>query len=225
MIGYKQILMREVLLQSRTLRLVLNASLFFLMVLLLFPLGFESNPLFLKKILPGLVWIAALFAFLLSAEGAFFLESEAGVLEQWLLSSVPMHTRVRIKLLVQWFSLILPLIMLSFVIAILFHLRAKEMGVLMLSLICGTPTLYFLCAFSAVFGLHLKKQGLFTALIVLPLTLPVMVFGGGVLTYAMDGLPVSGHLALLLAVALLAVYALPYAISAVIRVGVADVFS
>jgi heme exporter protein B len=214
---------REALLQWRALRGVVNASLFFLMVLFLFPLGFEANPSLLKKILPGLVWIAALFAFVLSAEGVFQSENEDGVLEQWLLSAQPMHTRIRVKLFVHWLSLILSLMILCVLIALLFNLNAAEMGVLMLSLVCGTPTLYMLCAFSSAFGLRLKSQGLFTALIVLPLTLPVMIFGGGVLTYAMQGLPVSGHLALLLAVALLAVWGLPYAIAAVIRVGVADV--
>ncbi len=219
----KQIIGREVILQWRALRSVVNASLFFLMVLLLFPLSFEADPVLLKKILPGLVWIAALFALFLSADTVFQEENETGVLEQWLLSSVPMHTRIRVKLLVHWLSHIIPLLLLCFLIAVLFDLTGFEMGVLMLGLLCGTPTLYMLCAFSAAFGLSLKSQGLFTALIVLPLTLPVMIFGGGVLTSAIQELPVSGHLALLLAVAIVAVWGVPYAISAVIRVSVADV--
>jgi heme exporter protein B len=223
MIFLTQIFKREILLQWRSLRSVVNASLFFLMVLLLFPLGFEANPHLLKKILPGLIWIAALFAFFLSAEGVFQQENEDGVLEQWLLSDAPMHMRIRVKLFVHWVSLIIPIIGLCFLVALLFDLKAIEMGVLMLSLLCGTPTLYMLSAFSAAFGLGLKSQGLFTALIVLPLTLPVMIFGGGVLIQAMQALPVSGNLALLLAVAVLVAWGLPYAISAVIRVGLADV--
>ncbi len=222
MSGLKQVIAREVVLQKRALRTVMNAGLFFVMVLLLFPLGFEASPLLLKKILPGLIWIAALFAFLLSAESVFQQESEDGVLEQWILSRVAMHTRIRTKLIVHWVSLMMPLVSLCFLIALLFDLNAFEMGVLILSLLCGTPALYVLCAFSAAFGLSLKNQGLFTALIVLPLTLPVMIFGGGVLTHAMQGLVVSGDLALLLAVSILAIWGLPYAISAVIRVGVAD---
>ncbi len=219
----RQTIRREVLLQWRTLRSVINASLFFVMVLLLFPLGFEANVSLLQKVLPGLVWIAALFAFFLSAEGVFQEEYEVGVLEQWLISSKPLHTRIRVKLLVHWLTHILPLLLLCCVVAIVFDLRLNQMGVLMLSLTCGTPTLYMLCAFSAAFGLGLKNQGLFTALIVLPLTLPVMIFGGGVLTSVMQNISVSGHLALLLAIAILAVFGIPYAISAVIRVGVADV--
>ena len=143
-------------------------------------------------------------------------------MEQWRLSVVPMHARVRAKLMVHWLGHMLPLVCLSPIIALLFGLNTLETGVLVLSLLCGTPMLFALCAFSATFGLGLTRQGLFTALIVLPLTLPVMIFGGGVLTAIMHGLSVRGHLALLLAGALLAFWGLPYAIAAVIRVGVAD---
>ena len=213
---------REILLQWRVLRGVLNASLFFLVVLLLFPLGFEANPALLKKILPGLVWIAALFAFLLSAEHLFYQEYEDGVLAQWVLSDKPMHVRVRVKLLVHWMSLILPLMLACFLIALCFDLNQFELGILMLGLLCGTPSLYACCAFSAVFGLGLKHQGFLSALIVLPLVLPILVFGGGILTQAMQGIYASGHLALLLAVAVLSIWGMPYAISVVIRMGVAD---
>ncbi len=219
----RQCFLREVVLQVREVRRLLNAGLFFLMVLAIFPLGFEANQSALKQLLPGLVWIAALFAFLLSAEGIFHVESEAGVLEQWMLSDVPMHTRIRIKLLVHWLSILLPLMLLSLLVAVLFDLSLSLWGVLAVSLAFGTPILYVLAAFSAAFGLSLKHQGLLTALIVLPLCLPVMVFGGGVLTKAMQGLPVSGDFAFLLAIAILAVWGVPYAVAAVIRVGVADV--
>jgi heme exporter protein B len=222
MMHLKLMAQREGVLQWRALRSVLNASLFFLMVLLLFPLCFPADPMFLKKLLPGLVWVAALFAFFLSAEGVFYHEAEDGVLEQWLLSPEPMHHRIRVKLGIHWLSNLLPLLVLCPLIMILFNLAWVETGILMLSLLCGTPMLFILAVFSAVFGLGLARQGLFTALILLPLTLPVMIFGGGVLTAAMQGLPVSGHLALLLALALLAFWCLPYAIAAVIRVSVAD---
>ncbi|MCH9689954.1 MAG: heme exporter protein CcmB [Gammaproteobacteria bacterium] len=223
MMSYQAIIAREVILQWRTLRRIVNAGLFFLMVLVLFPLGFEANPILLKKILPGLVWIAALFSFFLGAEAIFQQENEDGVLEQWLLSAVPMHMRIRIKLCIHWLSLIIFLMCVCFLIALLFDLNGIELGVLILSLVCGTPTLYALCAFSAAFGLGLNNQGLFSALIVLPLMLPVIIFGGGVLTLAIQGLPVSGHLAWLLAMSILSFWGLPYAISAVIRIGVADV--
>ncbi|NCT56790.1 MAG: heme exporter protein CcmB [Legionella sp.] len=213
----KQALLREITLQKRQFRGTLNACLFFFMVVMLFPLSFPSDPVFLRQLLPGLVWIAVLFAFFLSAEHLFQQEHEDGVLEQWVISREPMHVRVRIKLMVHWLTNLGPLILFCPILAILFNLNGYEIGVLSLSLVCATPTLMALCAFSAVFGIGLKRQGLFTALILLPLTLPVIVFGGGVLTAAMQGLPISGHLALLSALSILAFWGLPWAISGVIR--------
>jgi len=216
----KQVFLREITLQKRQLRSTVNACLFFFMVVMLFPLSFPSDPVFLRKLLPGLVWIAVLFAFFLSAEHLFQQENEHGVLEQWLLSHEPMQVRVRMKLMIHWLANLVPLVFFCPILALLFDLNVYETGVLILSLLCATPTLIGLCAFSSVFGLGLKRQGLFTALILLPLTLPVIVFGGGVLTAVMQGLPISGHLALLSAISILAFWGLPWAISGVIRASV-----
>jgi len=221
MMFLRQVFLREMILQKRQLRGTLNACLFFLMVVILFPLSFPSDPVFLRKLLPGLVWIAVLFAFFLSAEHLFLQEDEDGVLEQWLISDKPMQVRVRIKLFVHWLTHLVPLVLFCPILAILFDLNLYETGVLSLSLFCATPTLIALCAFSSVFGIGLKQQGVFTALILLPLTLPVIIFGGGVLSAAMQGLPISGHLALLSAVSILAFWGLPWAISGVIRASVA----
>ncbi len=221
MIFLRQAFLREIILQKRQLRSTMNACLFFLMVVMLFPLSFPSDPVFLRKVLPGLVWIAVLYAFFLSAEHLFQQEYENGVLEQWLLSDHPMHVRVRMKLFVHWFTHLVPLILFCPVIALLFDLNFYETGVLSLSLLCASPTLIALCAFSSVFGIGLKQQSLFTALILLPLTLPVIVFGGGVLTAAMHHLPISGHLALLSALSIVAFWGLPWGISGVIRASVA----
>lgn len=221
MMFFKQAFLREITLQKRQLRGTVNACLFFFMVVMLFPLSFPSDLVFLRKLLPGLVWIAVLFSFFLSAEHVFQQEYEDGVLEQWLLSDEPMQVRVRIKLVVHWLTNLAPLILFCPILTILFDLNLYETSVLSLSLLCATPTLIALCAFSSACGIGLKRQGLFTALILLPLTLPVIIFGGGVLTAAMQGFPISGHLALLLAISILAFWGLPWAISGVIRAGVA----
>ena len=88
----------------------------------------------------------------------------------------------------------------------------------MLSLLCGTPALLFLCALAAAFGVGINQKGALMALILIPLTLPVLIFGSGTLNTALQGLPVSGYLALLLAISVIAVGFLPYAIAGVIRV-------
>lgn len=218
-----QMFRREIMLQWRMRRGVINASLFFLMIMVLFPLGFESDVMLLKKILPGLVWIAALFAFFLSSEVLFQHEYEDGVLLLWLIDKYPMQLRIRIKLVVYWVVYCIPLLLFSIFIGVLFDLTMHEVMLLVLALLCGTPTLALLSAFSAAFGVGFKQQGVFTALIVLPLILPILIFGGGVLTHAMQGMDVHGQIAFLLAIAILSFWAIPYAIASVIRIGVADV--
>lgn len=219
----KHWLIREALLHWRMRRNVINASLFFLMIMVLFPMGFEADPALAKKVLPGLFWIAALFAYFLSANVLFQHEYDDGVLTSWLLDSYPTHVRVRIKLMVYWLVYCLPLILFCFVVGTLFDLQMHEEFILMLGLACGTPTIAALSAFSSVFGIGYKQHGVFTALIVLPLTLPILVFGGGILVHAIEGISVRGNLAALLAIAILAFWGMPYAIASVIRVGVADV--
>ena len=107
-------------------------------------------------------------------------------------------------------------------LAILFSLNVHETLVLMLSLICGTPAILFLCALAAAFSTGLQQKGLLMALILLPLTIPVMIFGSSALIAAMQGLPVSGYLALLLAISVLSCGLLPFAVAGVIRVGLID---
>ena len=92
----------------------------------------------------------------------------------------------------------------------------------MLSLICGTPTILFLCALAASFSTGLKQKGVLMALILLPLTIPVMIFGSAAIIAAMQGLAVQGYLALLLAISLIAAGFLPFAIAGVIRISLVD---
>jgi heme exporter protein B len=103
-------------------------------------------------------------------------------------------------------------------VALIFSLNSWELFVLVISLLCGTPALLFLCALAASFGVGAHQKGALMALILLPLTLPVLIFGSGTLNLAMQDLPVSGNCALLLALSLLASGFLPYAIAGVIRI-------
>jgi heme exporter protein B len=194
---FRQQLARETLLHLRQLRLIVNSCLFFLMIIVFFPLTMTPDVNLLRTIAPGLVWIAMLFALFLSAERLFQQDYDDGVIEQWLVSM---------------------LIFCPF-LAILFSLTVHETLVLMLSLICGTPTILLLCALAAAFGTGLQQKGVLMALILLPLTIPVMIFGSGTLIASMQGLPSQGYLALLLAMSILAAAALPFAIAGVIRIG------
>ncbi|WP_133127173.1 heme exporter protein CcmB [Legionella nagasakiensis] len=219
---FKRQLWRETLLLTRQLRFVINASLFFLMVLIFFPLTMPADHMLLRMIAPGLIWIALLLALIMSAERLFQQDYEDGVIEQWLVSGYPVSLMVLAKILMHWLFNLLPLVVICPVFAVIFALNGHETMILIGSLICGSPALLFLCALAAVFSGGLKQKGIFMALILLPLTVPVMIFGSGAVTVAMQGMAVRGYLALLLAMSLVAACLLPVAIAAMMRISMAD---
>ena len=208
---------REWLVQVRQIKFLINSGLFFLMMLLLFPLTLKPEVSLMRSVAPGLVWMAMLLSLLLSAERLFQQDQEQGVLEQWLVSGQPLAVLVGSKVAAHWLFNLIPFIILSPLVAVFFSLNLWETWILILSLICGTPALLFLCALAASFGIGIDQNGTLMALILLPLTLPLLVFGSASLTNAMQGLNVDGYLALLLAMSLIAIAFLPVAIAGVIR--------
>ena len=215
-------LKRETRLIFRQSKQLINAVMFFLMIMIFFPLTMPADIELLRKFAPGLVWIAILLSMLLSAERLFQQDYEDGVIEQWLLSGYPLYGFIFAKTVVHWVFILFSILLLSPLLMVLFNFNRFEMISLLLSLICGTPALFFLCALAAVFGAGVKQKGVFMALIVLPLTIPVMIFGSSTLTAAMSGFEVQGYLALLLAMSILTLFFLPFAIAAMIKVGMVE---
>lgn len=215
---FKQQLCREGLIQIRQFRLVMNACLFFLMLTVFFPLTMPSDPLFMRSIVPGLVWIAVLLAFFLSSERLFQEDYDDGVLEQWLVSGYPLSLFVGAKLLLHWAVMMMPLLLFCPLLMLLFNLTPYETIVILASLLAGTPALLSLCALAAAFGVGLQQRGMFMALILLPLTIPLMIFGSASIMAAMQGLDMLGYLALLLAVSSIAVALMPFAIAGVLLI-------
>lgn len=213
---------REFLLHLRQPRLLLHSSLFFLMVSVFFPLTMPAETSILRTVAPGLVWIAMLLAMLLTSVGVFQQDYEDGVIEQWLISSYPLSVIIAAKLIVHWLLNLLPMLIFCPLLALLFSFNWQEMVILMVSLIVGTPAILFLCGLAAAFSAGMQQKGVLMALVLLPLTVPVMVFGSGTLTTVMQGLPVGGYLAILLALSILAAGFLPFAIAAVIRISLVD---
>jgi heme exporter protein B len=210
-------LKREQLIQVRQTRVLVNAFLLFFMILFFFPLTIPADKALLREVFPGLIWIALLFSFFLSAEQLFQQDEEDGVLEQWLISPVPLHIVLRAKLVTQAVIYILSILICCPIVMILFDIRPYELGALMLSLLFGSPTILMFCALAASFSTGLKQKGVFMALIVLPLTLPVMILGSGTLSAAMHGLPISGELALLLAMSIFTTALLPWVMGSALR--------
>jgi heme exporter protein B len=217
----KRQLHRELLLCCRQSRYVLMATLFFVMLIVFFPLTLRPEQALLRSVLPGIVWMALLLSLLISSESMFQQDYEQGVLEQWLVSGLPLSVMVTSKVLVHWMCNLIPMIVLSPFIAFLFSLSFQETAYFALSLCVGTPALMCLCALSTAFSLGTQQKGAMMALILLPLTLPILIFGSSVLSFAMIGAPVSGFLAILLALSLLALSVIPFGIAQIIRISLA----
>jgi heme exporter protein B len=213
---------RETLTYLRQIRLLLNACLLFLMFIVFFPLTLPPDIVIMRTVLPAVIWMAMLLVLLLSAERMFQQDYEQGILEQWLVSPHPLPLLITVKVLVYWLLNLLPILCLCPIIALLFSLSVWETVIIGLSLLCSTPALVYVSALAAVFGVGANQKGALMALILLPLTLPVMIFGSGAITMAMHGLPVAGYLALLSAISILAACLLPFAIAAVMRISLVD---
>lgn len=209
---------RELLLHLRQPQWLLHAALFFLMVMVFFPLTMPPEFSLLRRIAPGLIWVATLLALLLASQSLFQQDYDEGILEQWLLSGYPLSRIVFAKLLINWLLILCSLVLFCPLMAVLFHFTVYEMSILMLSFLCGTPVILLLCALAAAFSLGLQQKGVLMALILFPLAIPVMILGSATTTAAMQALPTSGYCALLCAFSILAIGLLPLTIAAVLRI-------
>lgn len=215
-------LQRDALTQWRQPGLILNAALFFVMITVFFPLSMPPNAQLLLQMAPGLVWIATLLSALLASERLFQQDYDNGVIEQWLVSADNLAALIAARLLVQWLICIVPVLLFCPILAFLFDLTWYATLILVLSLLAGTPALIGLCALAAAFATGMSQKGVFMALILLPLAIPVMIFGSGTVSAALQQEPVSAWLALLLAISLITVGFLPFAIAAIIRISLAE---
>jgi heme exporter protein B len=208
---------REWLAQVRDWRSVFNACFFFVLVCVFFPLTMPADAHLLRRIAPGIIWIAALLALFLSAERLFHPDEEEGLIEQWMVSGYPVSLLVFAKLWVHWLFHVLPMLIMCPFLVLLFRFTFSEICAVALSLLCGTPTILALCALAAAFGIGLKQKSVVMGLVVFPLTVPVMILGSTAIGLAMDGMAYSASLAMLLAIACLAMGFLPFALAAVLK--------
>jgi len=196
----------------------LNVLVFFVIVASLFPLGVGAEPNQLRAIAAGVVWVAALLAAMLSLPRLFAADLADGTLEQLLVSPQPLAVVVTAKIAAHWLLTGLPLALIAPLLGLQYHLPADALGVLLASLLVGTPVLSFLGAAGAALTLGVRGAGVLLGLLVLPLYVPVLVFGAGSVTAVLSGLNPSAHLSLL--GAFLAVSSLvgPWAACAALRV-------
>lgn len=213
-------LKRELLLVFRHRNDIINPLAFFLMVAVLFPLGVSPDPSFLAEVASGVIWVAALLACLLSIDGIFRSDYEDGSLEQMLVSSESLLLLVLAKVISHWLVTGFCLAIISPLVAMMFFLPEQGYSALILSLLLGTPTLSLMGAIGAALTVGLRKGGVLISLLVLPLYIPVLIFGAGTVQAGAMGLPIQGYLALLAAVLVLSVMLAPFAISAALKISV-----
>ncbi len=214
------IVRRDLLLAARRKSEVLTALFFFMIVVSLFPLGIGPETDMLRKIAPGVLWVAALLSAMLSLNRLFAADHQDGTLEQMALSPTPLAILVGGKVLAHWLVSGLPLVLLAPVLGIQFDLSSRALGVLMISLLLGTPLLSLIGAIGAALTLGVRGGGVLLSLLVLPLYVPALIFGAGAVEADISGLGAGGHLALLAAQMVLALFFAPWAATAALRIAV-----
>ncbi|MDO8314397.1 MAG: heme exporter protein CcmB [Rugosibacter sp.] len=209
---------RDLLLALRRKSEVLTTLFFFVIVVSLFPLGIGPEPELLKKIAPGVLWVAALLSTLLGLPRLFAADHLDGTLEQMALSPSPLALLIAGKILAHWLLCGLPLVLLAPLLGLQFALEGQTLFILSLSLLLGTPLLSLIGAMGAALTLGVRGGGVLLALLVLPLYIPTLIFGAGAVEAQSAGLGVEGHLSLLAALLALAVFFAPWATTAALRI-------
>lgn len=214
------VIRRDVLLAARRRGDWLTAQFFFVMVTSLFPLGIGPEPAMLRSIGPGVVWVAALLACLLSLGRLFADDHRDGSLEQLLLAPYPNTVLTLGKALAHWIINGIPLLLIAPVLGIQFGLPADALGVLVLSLAIGTPILSLLGAIGAALTLGLRGGGVLITLLILPLYVPVLIFGAGAVEGTLSGTGAEAHLSLLGALLVMTLLVAPWISALALRVSV-----
>lgn len=192
----------------------------FLIVVTLFPLSIGPEPQLLARIAPGIVWVAALLAALLSLERLFRDDFLDGSLEQLVLLPAPLTLTVLAKVIAHWLLTGLPLLILSPLVALLLSFNAATWQAVALTLLLGTPTLSFIGAIGVALTVGLRKGGVLLSLLVLPLYIPVLIFATSAIDAASMGMPISGYLAILGAMLVGSMTLAPFAAAAALRVSI-----
>ncbi len=212
------VIKRDLLLAMRRKSDVLTTLFFFVIVTSLFPLGVGPEPQLLKAIGPGVLWVGALLATMLSLGRMFAADHADGTLEQMLICPESLSLIVLSKVIVHWLASGLPLVLMSPLLGLQFGIEGDALRVLTLSLLLGTPVLSLVGAIGASLTLGLRGGGVLVSLLVLPLYIPVLIFGAGAVDASTSGIGAQGHLSLLGALLVLALLATPKAVAAALRI-------
>lgn len=215
---FRWIVVRDLTLAWRRRADVLSTLFFFVIVVSLFPLGIGPETQLLRSIAPGIVWVAALLASMLSLGRLFANDYQDGTLEQMLLTPQPLYLVVLGKVLAQWLVSEVPLVLIAPLLGVQFDLAPNTLLVLSISLLIGTPILSLIGSIGAALTLGLRGGGVLIALLILPLYIPVLIFGAGAVDASIIGANPQANISLLAALLVLSLVFAPWATSAALRI-------
>ena len=212
------IIRRDLLVAFRRRAELMNPILFYVIVVTLFPLGVSPDQEFLSKLAPGVVWVTALLAALISMESIFRQDFDDGSIEQLFLSQHPPTLLILGKVIAHWLITGLPMLIIVPLMALLLYIPAQAITTLFFTVLLGTPILSLIGAIGVALTAGLRGGGVLLGLLVLPLYIPVLIFASGAVSAVIEGMPSEGHLALLGAGLILALILAPLAISASLKI-------
>ena len=216
--AFMAVLQRDLLLAMRRKSEVLTAVFFFVVVAALFPLGIGPELNTLRLVAPGVLWVGALLSSMLALQRLFEADYRDGTLEQMALSPTPLALLVAAKLLAHWLVSGLPLVLLAPLLGLQFDLPGEALLTLTLALLVGTPILSLVGGIGAALTLGVRGGGVLLSLLVLPLFVPVLVFGAGAVEAQASGLGSQAHFSILLAMLLPAAFCSPWACASALRI-------
>ncbi len=214
------IIQRDLTLAMRNRSDVLTNLFFFIIVVSLFPLGVGPEPELLKSMASGVLWVAALLASMLSLSRLFSDDHADGTLEQLVMTPQPLALLVFGKVCAHWLISGLPLVLMAPLLGLQYGLSGDILLMLMVTLLLGTPVLSLIGAIGAALTLGLRGGGVLVSLLVLPLYIPVLIFGAGAVEASAAGLGAEGHLSLMGAMLVAALLLSPLAAAAALRISI-----
>ena len=215
---FRWIVVRDLMLAWRRRADVLSTLFFFVIVTSLFPLGIGPETQLLRSIAPGVVWVAALLASMLSLGRVFQSDEQDGTLEQMLLTPQPLYLVVVGKVFAQWLVSEVPLVLIAPLLGVQFGLASDTLLILFVSLLIGTPILSLIGSIGAALTLGLRGGGVLIALLILPLYIPILIFGAGAVDASINGVSSHANLYLLGALLVVSLVFAPWATSAALRI-------
>jgi len=220
MSAFFAVIRRDLILAFRRRAEIANPLFFFILVVTLFPLGVGANPKLLQAMAPGVIWVSALLAVMLSLDSLFRSDFDDGSLEQMLLSSHPLTVLVMAKIIAHWLVTGLPLLVVAPLLAIFLGLPEQALGTLLLTLVLATPVLSLIGSIGVSLTVGLRRGGMIISLLVLPLYVPVLIFASNAVEMAGNGLAVDAQINILVAIFFMSAVLAPLPAAAALKMSV-----